>query len=34
MRIMLSLIMAFLIGVYVGLTLNDYNYGDNDDRKE
>ena len=32
MRIMLSLIMAFLIGVYVGLTLNDYNYDDNDDR--
>lgn len=24
MRIILSLIMAFLIGVYVGLTLNEY----------
>lgn len=31
MRIILSLIMAFLMGVYVGLTLNDYNYDDDND---
>ena len=28
MRIMLSLIMAFLMGVYVGLTLNAYDEKD------
>ena len=34
MRIILSLIMAFLMGVYVGLTLNDYNYDVDNDRWE
>lgn len=31
MRIILSLIMAFLMGVYVGLSLNEY--GEKNDKK-
>lgn len=32
MGIILCFVIIFIIGVYVGLTLNDYNYDDNDDR--